>query len=239
MPKSTLLIAIASVFTSVSAIAATTFSDSAMNVDDYSLTTFAPSQTVSAFTTLAGGNPGSALQVDFQGTGKSFLYFLNKTFVYNPATSGAITGIDWSSDGYITNSTGVGSHFQTLLLKQGDNLYSFSKAISTAQATWDTASAIGLKSTDFSLITNLATSSQDSSSHPSFTTGGPIQFGFAGGLFVNSASRAVERSDNLFVTIHAVPEPATTALWMFGLAALGLRAVHKRRHSAGQIQAAA
>jgi hypothetical protein len=74
MPKSTLLIAIASVFTSVSAIAATTFSDSAMNVDDYFLTTFAPSQTVSAFTTLAGGNPGSALHVDFQGTGKSFLW---------------------------------------------------------------------------------------------------------------------------------------------------------------------
>jgi hypothetical protein len=218
------------------AAANVTFSDSTFNLSDYSISKYQTGGAdITVSQTLAGGNPGAALQVDthIPATAVSAFYtteyLVNNTFQYDPSLQGAIDSIEFTYDAYGAISRPA-SHAVAVVLTQGGNIYSYVNVISgpTLGGTFATAHAVGLKAEDFSLITDLKNiTAVDPTQHPSFSSG-TLGFGIPGFLYANGFfgvpdTSSVFKVDNLTFTVSAVPEPETYAMLLAGLWLLGWR----------------
>jgi hypothetical protein len=218
-----------------SLLAATTFTDGKFDLSNYSIEY---SQTggasVAVIQHATGGNPGFTIEGTVNApaaSGKNFQsaqLIINDTFVYDPSVQGGIQSIDASIDVYVqvpsffTNASKAGS----LLLKQGQNYFSYSSALPFVQASFATLTANGLTARDFNLITDLTSSAANSNIHPDFTNGPAIKFGFLGGVYTTigtPSSTVVWRVDNLSYSISAVPEPAPLVLIFAGALTIAIR----------------
>jgi hypothetical protein len=135
---------------------------------------------ISAGQQPTGGHPGSYRQVAL-GVGQNvpFVGQLNKTFVYDPSVSGAITGITYNIDLETTNAEGA-TYFA--LLSQNGNLYVETMHTGNASPnTWLNENIV-LDLADFALLrTNTQGNALiiDPNSRPDFSAGGsPITFGY-------------------------------------------------------------
>lgn len=172
--------------------ATTTFSDSAMLVSNYTITTHAPS---SAFTTDVvqapqGQNDDSSLGMIYIATGATTqtprFRALGVDYTYDPSALGAISTIDASLDQLVSlfyNSRRVDTstvNLQIRLLAQQDGQLYRSRSVTGVTAVpevWRSTSVAGLTSADF-----LKLNPNDPLAAPSGTglnfSGSVIQFGF-------------------------------------------------------------
>src|SRR5215467_8221788 len=181
---------------------------------------------ISAGQQPTGGNPGTYRQVALAvGQNVPFVGQLNKTYVYDPSVSGAITGITYTIDLETTNAEGA-TYFA--LLSQNGNLYI--ETIHTGNAspnTWLTENIV-LDLADFALVrTNTQGNALivDPNSRPDFSvSGSPITFGYEVTAGCAGFFTSITGIDNdpitLTVTPSAVPEPTT--LLLVGTMAVGL-----------------
>jgi hypothetical protein len=150
-----------------------TFYDGTFNNSDWSLTTFGTDSghTVTLSQQLAGGNPGDYQQMEFNlstssPTGVQGLAFYTANS-FNPGSSGAITGIDFSED-----------HFQTadlvggFVLMQNGTIFGSYTPYFSGNNSWTNYSVSGLTANDFDAFGS-------TSEHPDFSANGaPITFGY-------------------------------------------------------------
>ncbi|MBS0444491.1 MAG: hypothetical protein JSR59_00950 [Proteobacteria bacterium] len=205
---------------------AVTFSDSTFDLSNYTINTFVSNQTVSETHIPVGGNPGAALEVTMileTGPTYSGIYFLGKSFLYDPATQGAIGSIDFSQDVFAESTLPFSQLGQNPIIYQNGNYYGHFTAVQPTADIWQTASASQLHSTDFDLITSLANSTHDESQHPNFAAGA-MQLGFREGWsYGNAPSIGVTDvlADNYVLTLNPVPEPSASRLMLLGMLAFG------------------
>ena len=224
-------------------VEAATFSDQTFNLADYTITKHLQIGTATISQTATGGNPGSAILVDFVVPAGSPLknergsvFYLNNSFSYDPMSSGTLSTVTFSIDKKVNINPSPGSNFgnaQSFLINQGGNYYVDAVALAPTQDVYLTGTLVASAS-DFSLITNLSSGAVDSTSHPSFAAG-VMEFGFRNGFVFDpqTAAEAMILEDNFNVTltqsVAAVPEPETYAMMLVGLGFLGWRARRNRR----------
>ena len=184
-----------------------------------------------------GGNPGSYRQVAL-GVGQDvpFVGQLNKTFVYNPSVSGAITGITYNIDLETTNAEGA-TYFA--LLSQNGNLYIETMHTGNASPnTWLNENIV-LNLVDVALLrTNTQGNALiiDPNSRPDFSaSGSPITFGYevtaGGGGFFSSITGIDNDPIILTVTPRAVPEPTSLSLLAIGMGFVAVAAARRGRQA--------
>jgi hypothetical protein len=184
----------------------------------------------------SGGNPGSYRQTVIQfGEDIDYAAALNKNFVYNPSTQGAITGLIWESDSITTNARG-GTEY--LLIQQAGILY-FTPAVTEGGSSnvWLDFSRT-VNPGDFTRVNPSSADLQGIGGSPDFTsTGSAIDFGYliqveGGGFFTS-----VPGIDNYSLTVSAVstaPEPSIFLLLGIGLVGLvSYSRLRRTRVSAG------
>ena len=211
----------------------------------YTNNTAAAGATSTLTQSSSSGNPLPS--VDFHAdwtvntTWTIFDGLINSGFTFNPA-SGSISGIDYSLDRNTTFTPGsvvlTNAVFNALLLQAGKFYIDQITGPAFLAGTWQTISATGLQATDFSLY-DFTTNTMNSTQHPDFSTAGSaINFGFRTGRGQTSASGIGSfdsLSDNLSITVNAVPEPSSVELTITALVA-GLL-WHWRRSSSWKIRA--
>jgi hypothetical protein len=221
----------------VSATWASTFIDNVFNLSDYSTRTEQTGgATIDISQTLAGGNPGTALQIiTHVPSGNSFRgneYFLNNAFIYDPATQGSIQSLGYSEDVYVgLNGISLSSKSGDLLIFQNGNYFVHFISLPTVNNVWSTASAENLDFSNFSLISNLATGATDSSQHPDFANG-ILQFGLVSFVFVNGNYPTVTtdiRLDNLLINVTSAPVPVPAAFWLMTSSLISFRIFGAKR----------
>ena len=233
------VIALAGLAAPVAAFADTIFQDTTFAPGDYS-TAFAFSNgsnnTYAVGQCPSCGNPGQALSLTINepqggGTGTSeFIGLINNTFIYDPATQGAIGSISASVDKDIfDNAVGTLGNIFRPLIQQGGNLYvapisgpSLVNANPPGTTGYNTIAATGLTAADF-LEVDTATG-VTGTANPDFA-GGPVQFGLAQLLGATSVPGTVITFDfdnlNIDLAPAAVPEPGSLPMLLSGLAAIG------------------
>lgn len=236
---------------------ATTFSDSAMLLSSYAVTTHAPSPD---FTT-------DLVQVPLQNNDSAFgtLYIaggptspsprfqaLGVDFTYDPSALGAITSIDASMDQLVAlfyNQAIVDpstSNLQIRILAQQDGeLYRMrtTSNVAAAHEQWRSTSVTGLTADDFLRVDPNDPFTSASGTGLNFA-GSVIQFGFEVAPFsvlVNGGPStgltvSYHYIDNLEITLNTrdavggVPEPSTWAMMILGFGLAG--SVVRRRRTA-------
>jgi|SRR5579884_1231313 len=223
------------------ACADTVFTDNTFNLADYSVSSFqSGGATISITQTATGGDPGSALSIftslpfpvaeSYSGTS----WFLNKGFVYDPASQGELQSINVSVDLFLlfTGQNPALVAF-TPVIVQGGNYYSFHIPTTFTEGSYIAVAKDGLTAADFDLVTSMLDGSQNPAVHPDFS-GGPLDFGFGSGLASSNVFKTVTRDaryDNLsFDLLSTTPEPKTAILVLVGLVmvALGVRRTGRR-----------
>lgn len=231
------------------ASAGPSFNDGVLGLADYTQILLDPDPTVSVSisTLAAGGNPGSALDIHFTNANapvsmNSFQGFINNTFVYAPSAQGALSGVDYSNDRYVS----VGPELAGLttvtraLVSQLGRYYvaTIADPASQPRNSWFTTSATGLGSAAFNGF-SFTTGLTDFAAHPDFsTTGSTLAFGFVNRLLLDTGGQPVHldadfRYDNIAygLQVAAIPEPGTWALMLAALPLAG--AVARRRRARG------
>lgn len=223
--------------------AAVVFSDGAMAIAGFSaMPLFAsPGITVTSSTTSALGNPPDALKASFgRVSGQSdYAYlagYLYAAFTYSPGVSGAVATLDVSIDragDFRADDVPVPGLTLTgrpMVFQDGKYFMAVSApVVPTGMPTLDTIAMPGLTAADFSLV-DFSTGVLDGSSHPDFA-GSAMQFGFAMRALLTgrSPTEVVQidtYADNFRLQVNpalAVPEPASWALLVVALLALGAR----------------
>jgi hypothetical protein len=175
---------------------------------------------------VSTGNPGFARRVTITlgsqagDTTFSFNRYGNTTATrYEPATSGAITSIDWGIDArFVTGSLFGEGQAIMLGLRQGNVNYVADYDVTGSGGQWNTFGATSLVVGDFTRLDGVAGS-------PDFSaTAAPIRFGFVTGNSTTGGSYFTTVDyDNWFVRV--VPTPGSLALAGLG----GLMMVRRRR----------
>ncbi len=214
------------------------FSDSTFNLANYSQANFLDNGAVTITTaqTLTGGNPGAALEITGDvppnNAFASMQGFVNTSFVYNPATQGALLTIDASTDKEFNTDLNLASNSFRPLILQGGNYYTATIPLPATKNTWLTGSQAGLAASDFILF-DFATGTFDATQHPDFAGGG-MEFGIANRLTQTSNTSPNHDDilyDNLRVQLNTVPEPGEIAD-LFGIGGVGLVGLAWRRRRA-------
>jgi hypothetical protein len=229
--------------------ATVTFNDSIFNSTDYT-TAFEvlsdPSNTFSLSQCATCGDPGSALELSIgfpTGGGayntNNFFGVINTTFVYDPATQGAISTIDASvaKNFSINSAVPYGNSFRPLIEQDG-NYYAAVISGPVLQGPgstgFNTLSATGLTASSFLQFD--PTTGTFGSAHPNFA-GDTMEFGLQQLLGASAVPgfSAEAVYDNLSLTLNAaVPEPATWAMMLVGFGGLGA-ALRGRRRAAASV----
>lgn len=218
----------------------TVFTDGTFNLANYSISTYQTGgATINVTQTQTGGDPGAALDIYTSvpaGVGESLnsrTYVVNKTFLYNPSTSGAVKSVGVSADVYrlYTGETTSFVGFSPVIYQDGNYYAYYTIVTSYAPGVYQQPSA-SLSPDQFDLITDVPTGAINGSIHPDLGSGGdPFQLGFSASLdssFVSQAFTTDFRYDNLtFHLVTGTPEPSATAA--IGLALVGLALGIKKR----------
>jgi hypothetical protein len=246
-------VGLAGALAATSALAGATFTDTTFNPADYTLGAFKDaSVTVNSYgQTATGGNPGAALQGLASSTGVNaqgvLLTALDNTFVYDPTTSGAITSLDASLDRFADFTNGgavslVGSYSLRVLADQDGQLYQATFVFGPfgqPGGTWNSLSQTGILASNFSTLD--AGNFTGSGVVGGLNFGGDaITFGFAmrasGAVNGDGSPSTFDqtndlRADNFVLTVNsaAIPEPASWAMMIVGLGAIGGLARKRRR----------
>lgn len=221
-------------------VEAATFTDQTFNLADYTITKSLQTGTATISQTLTGGNPGSAILVDYlvppSANELGSVFYLNNSFTYDPGSSGTLSMVTFSIDKNVNIMPPPAPDFgngQSFLIYQGGNYYVGAVALASTTNAYQTAT-LAATASNFSLITNLSSGATDSTAHPSFAAG-IIKFGFRNGFGFDpqTAAEVTILEDNFNVTltpsVAAVPEPETYAVMLVGLGLLGWRARRSRR----------
>lgn len=230
------------------AFADTVFTDSTFNLAGY---TASPKYINGADASISGtqcascGNPGQALQItaNFGTNGDAVSQgFINNSFVYNPLTSGAITGIDVSVDKNLVFSTlATGTPFGNSARPtiEQDGVYYIAVipgtgtqggGIPTGFNTF-TADLLATDFVEYDFATGIS-----GTTNPNFN-GDPLSFGLTQefGLGLNTSTTAVATYDNLSFDIAglpiATPEPSSVGMLGVGLASMLLFGLFRRNKS--------
>ena len=172
------------------------------------------------------GNPGFARRVTISlgsqagDTTYSFNRYGNTLATrYEPATSGAVTSIDWGIDARFVTASFFGAGQAIMLgLRQGNVNYVADYDVTGSSGQWNTFGATGLVAGDFTRLDGLAGGPDLS------VSGAPIRFGFVTGNSTTGGSYFTTVDyDNWFVRV--VPTPGSIALAGVG----GLMMVRRRR----------
>lgn len=215
------------------------FTDGTFNLSNYTQTTAFlsnPSATLTVAQCASCGNPGQGLQIigTFPAPGiTGAIGFVGNSFIYDPATQGAILSVDASADKDLSISpiaSGTGNTFRPLIEQDGiDYLAAISgPVIGTGGTTgYNTLSQDGLLATNF-LEYDFATGTSGTA-RPNFD-GDTISFGLAQ-IFTSGGTVSLEADyDNLNIGVNSMPEPSSLALLTLGLAGLiGCAAISRRR----------
>lgn len=187
------------------------------------------------------GNPDYGLQAVVTtptNAGGAYVGFLNKTFVYDPQTEGAILSLSASVDKDVTlnrNTTDFTSYFYPLI-EQGGNFYIATLTggtINSGTTTGYETISGGLNATSFGLY-NFTNSVPDFSTNPDFSgTAAPMIFGLAPLIYANDAFTITVDYDNLKfdivpstqggITESTVPESSSLGLLSIFLIGVVLR----------------
>lgn len=204
---------------------AITISDGDFNAQDWSTitvdATFGATATATQITT--GGNPGSYRAIthtlptppDLQLTQLTVAHLYTAT-LYNPATQGAITTVDFQQDARLLNLPWDQAFTTTqVALRQGGRLFSSERFVRTiATLAWEPSALTALAQEDF-------VAADGSGDHPDFSaTGAAIAFGF---VRLNSRLAAsppvppgdlvyAHAIDNWTVTVHRAAQTADLLL---------------------------
>jgi hypothetical protein len=219
-------------------LADVTFTDTTFDLSNYSIMTFqSGGGVISVSQTLTGGDPGAAMQINTTVPAGQFLaleYFLNPSFSYSPNVQGVISTIAFSQDVNFQSGIGVAVEAAFSLISQGGNLYVDRIDVPAAAGVFVTASASGLQASDYDLVTNLDTFTQNPTAHPNFA-GASMEFGFMGAWSNQATFPAYteqEVLDNLSITVNtmAVPEPSSLLPCgiLLAICSLGLRLSGRR-----------
>jgi hypothetical protein len=195
-----------------------------------------------AQTLLNGGPDGSSALYISRGPAKLNYfekdYFINNSFVYDPAVSGAIQSVNYSEDYYWTRpadplngiptyGTAVSSN---VLIFQNNHYYQHTGSLFNMN-TWQTGQENGLTASQFSLISNLSTFALDPSQHPDFTSG-VMKFGMYDGYTQSGSQFMLPESslwDNLSITVNSVSQvPLPASVWLFGSALLSMLGLKRK-----------
>lgn len=219
--------------------ASTTFFDGVFNNADWSLTTytnpggFGSSQSGLQF--LVGGNPNefrlvrNSLSINGANSLDIGLHVHN-SFMYDPATSGAITSINYSEDSKNFVNQGGNGQGTGLVIVQSGKFYAVRSTILVMPysgfSNWAPNSLSGIVASDLWEVTPAGTFL--SGSNPDFSaSGGVMQFGFYRGNSSGTTTSGVFNTecgiDNWHVEI--VPSPGSLAVLGLG----GLVAGRRRR----------
>jgi hypothetical protein len=186
-------------------------------------TTF-PAASGSATVCLSCGNPGAAIQGQFNfpnGFFSAAAGMIDNLLSYNPALQGTITSISVTADKNIT-FTGVAGSSQVngfnLLIEQDGKFYraaagtgSFTCTSSPCSTDFQQRSASGLTANNFGLYDFATNNPPDFSVHPNFA-GDAITFGVFFSPAPNFAGTSITAVyDNLSFTINSVPGPIAGA----------------------------
>jgi PEP-CTERM motif len=217
----------------VPAMADSTFQDSTFNLSNYTQTGIFRSDPLSTLTVshcAACGDPGAGLMffTTNVNVATTAVGLVGKTFIYNPATQGALSTVDASVDkdltaNFVVMGTPLGNTFRPLIEQDGVfYLAAISgPGISGSNTTgYNLLSQAGLTAADF-LSYDFSTGTFGTA-NPNFN-GDAMQFGLGqifgtGGPFVNLEADY----DNLQLNLHSAPEPGTLLLLGLGLGTLAL-----------------
>lgn len=161
---------------------------------------------------LVGGNPGAYRQTGLVFAERpDYSANLNVTFVYTPATEGAVTGITY--DISLKTINAFGSTYFPLISQNADLFYDpFAQAYNSENIWVDYTLAL-----DLSQFTPL----HGGSAKPNFTTGSTITFGYlattGGAGFYESISGIDNDPITLTTSAAAVPEPISGVLSCMGV----------------------
>jgi hypothetical protein len=164
------------------------------------------------------GNPGSLLRIKTtvnagSNAGISGLLRYGTTLDtrYDPLVSGAIDSIDFSIDYRANAGSNVGQNLW-VALKQSTSVYIAAVASTGFSTDWQTRSVMGVRASDFTLISGAAGT-------PDFSrTGTPIRFGFVVANSTTSAGYNVTIDyDNFNLVAHNVPGAGSFAVLGTGL----------------------
>jgi hypothetical protein len=210
------------------AVAGVVFADGTFNLADYDVSVYQTGgAAIAVQQTMTGGNPDAALQVLTRAPTdgaplRSREYLINPTFLYDPRTSGAISGISFSTDNYGMLSDGSRANWEAqLLILQDSELYIYQASLPAVFGSWVTGGGSNLQAADFNLLTDLTGRGVDTSRHPDFA-GGSLLFGISVGYAPGVANGLTwdRRVDNLRIDVSAVPEPGTLLLVVTGMLVL-------------------
>ena len=127
-----------------------------------------------------GGSPGAYRLITDTVFDASIFYVFNanKKAIFNPATQGAITSINYSELNKLVSGFGQGQATAPALEQNGIIYLAINSGLTTPQSTWKKVSLSNLTAADFVTV--------DTGEHPDFSqSAAPIQFGFTRG---NSAT---------------------------------------------------
>ena len=176
--------------------------------------------TFSAGQVGSGGAPGSYRETTLGTSGAGVIVVAQEMSgaVYNPAVSGAISGLSYIFSVSATSVTpdldpSPGTYVEiSLLIKQGGVYYSgqTSTTLSPDEVGigWAGSGQSGLTGSNFSLVQG-----QSGAAQPDFSSSGaPLQFGYMTsnqGLGTPDSNASTTGVDNWSVSVAAVPEPAS------------------------------
>jgi hypothetical protein len=233
------------------AFADTVFSDSTFNLSGYTASAQYLSGTgvsIAGVQCSSCGDPGQALQItaNMNAVGNAVAQgFINNSFVYNPLTSGAITGIDVSVDKNLVFSTlAVGTPFGNSARPtiEQDGVYYVAVIPGTGTQGGGVPTGFNLFTADFvasDFVEYSFVTGTSGTTNPNFD-GDPLYFGLTQefGLGLNTPTTAVATYDNLNIDIASAavptPEPSSMAMLGLGLASMLLFAVFRRNKSISQ-----
>ena len=217
---------------SVSAFAATVFSDGTFSGLDWSATTGADvGISVSTSQVLSGGNPGAASETSFNyipGSGllRAYSIATNSTWTYDPTAQGTLETVSFSADRMINGYVPVSAYNVVSVVEQNGKEYEYRPAnVPLTPGNYFNVTAPSLTAGDYVLVLDNLSDTVDATQHPDFTAG-VMTFGFRARFSFDTtlATQGTTNyfTDNVSYTLQAVPLPAAMWLMVGGLGVIGV-----------------